>query len=236
MSNENKKNRAQDKSLTKGVDLELNFLLAEVEGRLREPSDELVRDTFASIESQIQEFESRQTDLPANTSYADPLAVARKIKSWIDVKIDTAAAWFPDPGEASAIGGMAHVKRRRAEGALKAPYEWQRVGGVPSVLSDVCSFELWERGREREVRIVPGSALGNVVVHQVLMPALVSSRDPAAFPVVVKSEEGQDPRLVVEGLKSSRLKNLKEAIEEAQAAGDEDEVARLLPRLGLEAK
>ena len=190
-------------------------------------------DVFLSAEKDLGAEES---DLHANIISRDPLAVVRKIKSWIDIKIDTAATWFPDPGEASAIGGMAHVKRHRTEGKLRAHNEWQRVGGVPSVRSDVCCFELWERGREREVRIVPGSTLGDVVVHQVVMPALVASRDPTAFPVVVKSEEGQNQRLVVVGLKSSRLKNLKEAIEKAEAAGDEEEVARLLPRLGIEAK
>lgn len=56
------------------AEVHLNFLLAEIEDRLHEPSDELVRETYAAIRSAIKEFDARESDTASCAKSSDETA------------------------------------------------------------------------------------------------------------------------------------------------------------------
>lgn len=61
MSEENSKKHKRNSPSKLRADLELNFLLAEIEGRLKEPSEELVRGTTEGVRAAIRKFDAMES-------------------------------------------------------------------------------------------------------------------------------------------------------------------------------
>lgn len=66
------------------ADLELNFLLAEIEGRLREPSDDLIRRTSERIREAIKEFDAKESAAATSTGSENLLSFfVNRLSDWL---------------------------------------------------------------------------------------------------------------------------------------------------------
>jgi hypothetical protein len=102
------------------ADLQLNFLLAEIEGRLQEPSDELLRETHAGVLSAIMDFDVNEAaavaslgpssmTLNAFNKLSDFIAGLSRF-DFVEMNIGTLAIGRNDDGDRRSAGRRAAAR------------------------------------------------------------------------------------------------------------------------------